>query len=188
MTESTLFAPLATMDAVTASPVAAPTILQEPAGHPRTRIIAEVRSRPGVSITDLALATELGHTTVCHHLGVLQRRGLVVRERWGGSVRIFPTDLSPTHRALLAQVRAGRTGEVLRALAARPRSSPTALGRELGLHRQAVQWHLSRLEKAGIVRVDREHRPYRITLTVKPESVLRLVPDAGGAAPRAGYG
>jgi DNA-binding transcriptional ArsR family regulator len=184
MTESTLVAPLPSGPGLSDAPL--PTALREAEGHPRARITAEVRARPGLSITDIALATGMGHTTVCHHLAVLQRRGMVVRERWGGTVRVFPTDLSPTHRALLAQVRAGRTGQVLRALARAPHANPTSLGRELGLHRQAVQWHLARLERAGIVRVDREHRPYRIALTVKPEAVLRLLPEEPAASPPPG--
>jgi predicted transcriptional regulator len=156
----------------------------DPPGHPRHHILDIVQGRPGVSITDLAAATGLGHTTVCHHLAVLHRRAAVVRERWGGSVRVFPVDMSPTHRALLAQARAGRTGEVLRALAAAPRAAPADLTRALGLHRQAVQWHLERLERAGLVLVDRTHRPYRIALNVRPETVLRLLP--GPAAPAGG--
>lgn len=177
MTESMLL-PLQ-LDAAAAPPPAAPSPvapgrLPEGERRPRDRIAAEVRAQPGASITELALATGLGHTTVCHHLAVLHRRGLVVRERWGGSVRVFPTDLSPTHRALLAQVRTRRTGDVLRALAQDPRASPAALSRRIGMHRQAVQWHLTRLERAGIVRLDRDHRPYRITLNVRPEAVLRL--------------
>jgi len=147
----------------------------ESASHPRARITAEVQANPGASITDLASATGLGHTTVGHHVAVLQRRGLVVRERWGGSVRVFPTELNPLHRALLAQVRAPRTGEVLRALAEQPRATPIALSKLLGLHGKAVQWHLSRLEQAGILRVDRQHRPYRLALIVRPEAVLRLL-------------
>jgi predicted transcriptional regulator len=157
----------------------------DPAGHPRRRILEEVAQRPGVSITDLAAVTGLGHTTVCHHLGVLLRRGLVLRERWGGSVRVFPVSLSPTHRALVAIARSGRSGEVLRALATDPRSTPATLARQLGLHRQAVQWHLGRLEKAGVLRVDREHRPYRLALTVRPDAVLRLLGPGAGSAPAA---
>jgi DNA-binding transcriptional ArsR family regulator len=98
-------------------------------------------------------------------------------------VRIFPTNLSPTHRALLALARSGKTGAVLRALAAEPRSTPAALARSLGMHRQAVQWHLARLEKAGMVHMDREHRPYRITLAVRPEALLRMLPPEPEAAP-----
>lgn len=166
-----------------AAPPAAANLALDPPHHPRHRILEEVGSRPGMSITDLAGATGLGHTTVCHHLGVLLRRGLIARERWGGSVRIFPATFSRTQRALVALARAGRTGDVLRALAAQPRASPAALARELGLHRQAVQWHLARLEKAGVLRVDREHRPYRLALTIRPESVARLLPAASPRAP-----
>jgi DNA-binding transcriptional ArsR family regulator len=158
---------------------ALPTL--EAPGHPRRRIMQEVQASPGVSITDLAALTGLGHTTVCHHLAVLQRRGLVVRERWGGSVRVFPTNLSPTHRTLLALARSGRTGDVLRALAGDPRATPASLARTLQLHRQAVQWHLARLEKAGMIRVDREHRPYRLALTVRPDAIMRLLPPSSMA-------
>lgn len=180
-TESAL--PLPATKLAPLAPVAddAGTNLEGP-GHPRRRIMQEVQGSPGVSITDLAALTGLGHTTVCHHLAVLQRRGLVVRERWGGSVRVFPTNLSPTHRTLLALARSGRTGDVLRALATDPRATPASLARALQLHRQAVQWHLARLEKAGMIRVDREHRPYRLTLTVRPDAVMRLLPPSSAPA------
>lgn len=155
----------------------------DPPGHPRHRLVEYVHDRPGLSITDLAALTGLGHTTVCHHLGVLLRRGLVARERWGGAVRVFPATFSRTQRALVALSLAGRTAGVLRALAANPRATPATLARELGIHRQAVQWHLARLEKAGVIRVDRDHRPYRLTLTIRPEAVLRLLPPSPEPAP-----
>jgi DNA-binding IclR family transcriptional regulator len=156
--------------------------LLDPPHHPRHRILEEVGARPGLSITDIATATGLGHTTVCHHLAVLQRRRFVVRERWGGAVRIFPANLAPVQRALVALSHQGKTGAVLRALAAEPRATPASLARVLGLHRQAVQWHLARLEKAGVVQVDREHRPYRLNLTIRPETVVRLLPPPAGEA------
>lgn len=165
-----------TAEALAGPRLAAPST-SDPPGHPRHRILEVLGAQPGLSITELALATQMGHTTACHHLAVLHRKGLIVRERWGGAVRLFPATLMPLQRSLAALTRCGTTAQVLRELARDPRGTPATLSATLGLHRQAIQWHLARLEQAGLLHVDRDHRPYRLQMVVRPEAVLRVLPS-----------
>jgi predicted transcriptional regulator len=63
-------------------------------------------------------------------------------------------------RARLVAERDG--APVLAALRAEPGASKTALARRLAIARATLAWHLGRLERAGLVRCERDGREVRV--------------------------
>lgn len=55
-------------------------------------VLAAVRKRPGMSVSQLATATGRSAGTISHHLARLQASGLVDRRREGRSVGVYPLD------------------------------------------------------------------------------------------------
>lgn len=114
--------------------------------HPmRSRILDHLRRHPGEHFS--ALRGALGLPTGCltHHLGVLERSGFVTSRADGHLRRLFVLGAQPppppAPRCAPLAVR------VAEFVAARPDASPTEVARAVGASRQAVTYHLKRVER-----------------------------------------
>ncbi|HVM44577.1 MAG TPA: helix-turn-helix domain-containing protein, partial [Candidatus Thermoplasmatota archaeon] len=96
-----------------------------------------------------------------YHLDVLERAGLVRRERAGRLVLLLPVEDRASADALLAG--RGRAGELLRLLAERREATVREAAAALGLDHQLVYHHLKTLLGLGLVEA-RPGRPARYRL------------------------
>jgi DNA-binding transcriptional ArsR family regulator len=83
-----------------------------------------------------------------HHLRALERGRLVRKERDGARLRFYSSG-AEARPGFAAEVLAPLQASILRALAARPGLSQAALADELGVSRQALNYHVQRLRRAG---------------------------------------
>jgi predicted ArsR family transcriptional regulator len=135
--------------------------------HPvRERIVAIVAASPGVH--EMAVARELGisHTLTQYHVRMLVEFGSVEVKRFGGRKCLFlPGGLGRTERSLLLAERGGKAGQVVDLVAAQPGIAQRELARALGIAESSVKWHLDRLERQGLLAVERGPSGKRVRLT-----------------------
>lgn len=125
------------------------------ADHPRRQeVLAAVEASPGISLNELGRRTEIPKGALTHHLRVLERHGLLTSRRERIWTRFFPPNVVRRRVAIVTT----RQEDVTQLLAREPGLSQTDLAARLGLQRKAAQYHLDRLEQAGIVRSDRSGR------------------------------
>jgi len=124
-------------------------------GHPlRARILAAVGQNPGISATELAGQERINAGTLDYHLGILVRDGQLRATKAGRNRLLFLPGASADVNAL-AELSAPGRGDVARTILQEPGLHEAAIADRLHLSRATIHHHLSRLEAAGLVRVER---------------------------------
>lgn len=148
--------------------------------HPtRARIFECVKTRPGVSKGEVRRTLGLRWVNLAHHLGPLERAGLVVARRVAGRTALFPVGAGFAGRfepiALLQRPGLVRTFEALRR---EPGLDQSALAVRLGVTRQAAGWAVRRLLAARLVRAERAGHRFQYVAQDLPSP---QVPGPGAA-------
>lgn len=122
------------------------------AEHPtRRQALDFIAANPGATLQDVRRALGIAWGTTVHHLGRLERAGLVAVRRVGGKRGHWPLGQAPGRDAL------PETGRALAAIVlAQPGLPQGELARRAGLLAPAACKHLARLESAGLVAARRD--------------------------------
>ncbi|HWG91982.1 MAG TPA: winged helix-turn-helix transcriptional regulator, partial [Candidatus Thermoplasmatota archaeon] len=112
-----------------------------------------LKENPGLSAAEVAARTGLTHQTITYHLTVLTSSRLVVAQGRGARKFYFVngSSFSPEERRLMSVIKDRETMEVLKLVVDAPGLCKKDLAERLGVSRQTVNWHLSKLEEAGLV-------------------------------------
>jgi len=126
----------------------------ELAKHPtRRQALDFIAANPGATLQDVRRALGIAWGTTVHHLGRLERAGLVAVRRVGGRRGHWPLGQAPARDALPAQ------GRALAAIVlAEPGLSQLELARLAGIGAPAACKQLRRLQQAGAVLAERAGR------------------------------
>lgn len=135
-------------------------LLEQPT---RRRIVEHLRLLPGDHFRSIMRTLHLSSGTAKHHLGVLEREGLVRSERMQGKLRYFASSdaAPPAMNELFKQYWKYRDLRV-RVWSAVRRSAdarPSTVAASVGVSRQLALYHLKALEELGMV--VRSHDGYR---------------------------
>ncbi|HLQ42734.1 MAG TPA: MarR family transcriptional regulator [Thermoplasmata archaeon] len=125
--------------------------------HPTRRLIyRHLLLLPGDHFRAIVRSLRLGHGTASHHLDMLVRSGLLVSERTNGRRRYYAKgDESESERNQLYTKHWNYRDlrlRILFALDRTPKARPGELARLLGISRQLVAYHLSRLVELGMIK------------------------------------
>ena len=124
----------------------------------RAELLALLAAKPGLTAADAARALGVDPSTAIYHLRILAREHLVTLE--GRHYFAAGTTASREERA--QHVARRSAAEVLDAVRASPGVNKSAIAKQLAIARGSVAHHLARLEKAGLVRAEKEGRSLRI--------------------------
>ncbi|HET6404038.1 MAG TPA: winged helix-turn-helix transcriptional regulator [Candidatus Thermoplasmatota archaeon] len=118
----------------------------------REAILRAVREAPGVTVKELATASELAWTTVAHHLRRLEGSGLVVLRRDGRRMRFYAVEAAPADlHAAYAALRNPTSARLAELVARAPGLAQKDACEALGLSPSLLAWHAARLEAAGVI-------------------------------------
>jgi predicted transcriptional regulator len=123
--------------------------------HPvRRRIYDHLRRLPGDHFRSVARSLDLAVGTARYHLDALLRDGLVYKEDTNGRARYYLTGGEADVNLLYARHWEFRDVRlrIVTTLRRLEKAQPATIARVLGISRQLVSYHLSRLEKTGGVR------------------------------------
>lgn len=127
----------------------------------RVRILGALAGTPGLSVAQLARALALDATTVSYHLRLLVRERAVGTTGEARRAVYFPAGVTPAAARSRAAT-TGAAGRVLGAVRATPGARKTELARALAIARATLAWHLARLERAGLVRLEARGRDVHV--------------------------
>ncbi|MHB8605016.1 MAG: MarR family transcriptional regulator [Thermoplasmatota archaeon] len=140
----------------------------------RKLIVRHVAEHPGVFAGVARHETNLSRTAFALALARLADDGALVVRNDGAFVRLYPRGADPTRPPTLRSAERG----VLEAIAASPGMAQSELANRLGLSRQALHYHVKKLEKAGYVRKRAEGRE---TLCYATDAAKRVLDGDAGA-------
>jgi predicted transcriptional regulator len=131
----------------------------------RGQIFGFIKANPGTHYIAIQEHMELQNGVLAYHLAVLEREEYIVSERDGIYKRFYPRHMKiPRKERQLSRVQL----DIISALRAQPGTSQNGLARMLGESKQVIGYHIRVLEKAGIVRVEREAQGTRCFLAGEP--------------------
>lgn len=143
----------------------------------RGQIFGFIKANPGAHYIAVQEHLELQNGVLAYHLKVLEREEYITSERDGIYRRLYPRHMKIPHKERqLTRVQK----DIVEALKAHPGTSQNGLARLIGESKQVVGYHVRVLEKAGLVRVEREAQQTRCFLEGAP---LDVEPEPEAPAP-----
>lgn len=134
----------------------------------RDRIYTHLQQHPGVYFRSLRRDLALPNGVLVHHLYHLERARMVRRRRTGRRLTFYPADVAPVNVDALHAIAYG----LLDAAHRQPGLSQSAVAAQMGLSRQALNYHVQKLQELGLVEVKREGRETH--MRVPPEAWARV--------------
>jgi len=131
----------------------------------RGRIYEYVRLNPGDAYTDIKRNLDLSNGPLLYHLAVLEREGLVRSVQQGSRKRFYPNDVAVPENGGLHTLQA----RILEALRGEPGVAVTELASVLGVSRHVALYHIRKLVRSDLVRLERRMARLR-AYPVRPAS------------------
>ena len=125
-----------------------------------------IEAEPGIHVRALRERLGLGRGAADHHLRKLEGLGLVQRIQDGGYACLFlrgQQDRRMMHAAPVLKAQGAR--HLLDAVAAAPGRTGADVSRATGLAAGTVTYHMKRLERVGLLDVERAGREVRMSVT-----------------------
>jgi predicted transcriptional regulator len=145
----------------------------------RGQIYGFIKANPGTHYIAIQEHLELQNGVLAYHLKVLEREEYITSERDSIYKRFYPRHMKIPHKERqLSHLQR----DIVEALKTHPGTSQNGLARMLGESKQVVGYHIRVLQKAGIVRVERDPQQTRCylegaPLEVEPEPEQAPEPD-----------
>ena len=134
----------------------------------RGQIFGFIKANPGTHYIAVQEHLELQNGVLAYHLKVLEREEYITSERDGIYKRFYPRHMKIPHKERqLTRVQR----DIVSALQAHPGTSQNGLARTVGESKQVVGYHIRVLQKAGLVRVERDAQQTRCYLESAPLEV-----------------
>jgi predicted transcriptional regulator len=119
----------------------------------RGEIFGFIQANPGVHLTSIKENLGLANGVLAYHLKVLIREEFIVARREGGYKRFYPKDMKvPRKRVHFTRLQL----DIIDKLSTRPGLTQVALSRLLDESKQVINYNISVLMAADMVRVERD--------------------------------
>ena len=134
----------------------------------RGQIFGYIKANPGTHYIAVQEHLELQNGVLAYHLKVLEREEYITSERDGIYKRFYPRHMKIPHKERqLTRVQR----DIVSALRSHPGTSQNGLARLVDESKQVVGYHIRVLQKAGLVRVERDAQQTRCYLDSAPLEV-----------------
>jgi predicted transcriptional regulator len=151
----------------------------EAADHPARRaLLSAIEANPGIHFKELQRRSSLSKSSTQHHVAILLRARLIQERRDGGYVCYFPAGVGdPRILAAAPILRAEGARRLFATALACPGLNAKEVAARSGVQPSTANYHLHRLERAGLVRLEKGSGGLRIAITD-----LGLVVQGSGVA------
>ncbi|MBD3406849.1 MAG: helix-turn-helix domain-containing protein [Candidatus Lokiarchaeota archaeon] len=142
--------------------------------HPFRRDLYTVLcENPGTYLLELVDLLESPLGTLTWHLRILEKEGLINSIKFAGKRIYFPKMLrsQEAEKAYLS-LRSDTAKQIFSFIVNNPGCYQEQMADNIGVHHDTVRWHVTRMEKVGLVRVEREGRKKKHYLAEMGESIL----------------
>ena len=125
---------------------------KDPASRPR-KIAAFITEHPGCAQKEITDATGFSRGSVLYNLKLLQRKKIVRKSAYFGSIRYFPASggTSAMEKILHTVLTQERPAQILRGIAETPGIEKEELAKQIGIAKTTLAWHLRRFVKTGLI-------------------------------------
>ena len=148
-------------------------------GAERTRkeeVIEYVGGHPGAHLREIKRGLKMGMGTIQYHLYTLEREGKIVSRRQGLRKRFYQSlTFGERQQQILDVLSQEKERDMLLFLVGHQGCTQKALVDHVSLSPGTVNWHMKRLQAAGLVEAKREGQFVRYAISGDRGEVLRLL-------------
>jgi predicted transcriptional regulator len=130
----------------------------------RFQIYEYIKKNPGAHLRMITRELQLGMGATQHHLDVLERSGKIKSRRINVYRHYYAVEVLETDHHLLAFLRQETARDILIYLLENPRSTQNDIVTFKGFSAPTINWHMSRLEQAGLVKSTKEGRAVKYAI------------------------
>ena len=139
-------------------------------------ILAYVRAHPGAHLREIKRRLNLGMGTVQYHLYTLEREGKVASRRQGLRKRFYLSYVFGEKQQQILDILAQEPErDILLYVVEKRGISQKDLAYHMGMSPATINWHMKRLNKAGLVEIRREEQFVRYFASADRAEVTRLL-------------
>lgn len=142
--------------------------------HPfRKELYQVLCENPGTYLLELVSLLESPLGTLTWHLRILEREGLVKSIKFAGKRLYYPKMLrSEEAEMAYLTMRSDTAKKIFSYVVNNPGCYQEQMAENLGVHHDTVRWHVSRMEKVGLVKVEKDGRKKKHNLAKLGEALL----------------
>lgn len=130
----------------------------------RSKVYDYIKKNPGAHLRMITRELQSGMGATQHHLDVLERSGKIKSRRINIYRHYYAVEVLETEHHLLAFLRQETARDILIYLLEHPRSTQNDIVNFKGFSAPTINWHMSRLEQANLVRSTKEGRTIKYTI------------------------
>lgn len=141
----------------------------------RRVIFDVVQHNPGCHFREIQRRSRLSTGSTHHHLGYLQKQGMVKMEKESNAIRYFPLSFNQDNKKIMALLRQKSLRRILLFLAGDDPCTHREIVAFTKLSPSTVSWHLKRLESAGAIKSAPKGRNSWYSLTGSRDQIVRML-------------
>lgn len=130
----------------------------------RSKIYYYIEKNPGAHLRMITRELQLGMGATQHHLDVLAKSGRIKSRRINVYRHYYAASVLEREHHILAFLRQETARDILIYLLANPDSTQSDIVKFKGFSAPTINWHMTRLEEAGLVTSAKEGRTTRYTI------------------------
>lgn len=143
----------------------------------RSDIYRIIRTTPGIRFPALLQQMKISRGALCYHLGLLAAQRKILASKANGSTSYVENngEYSGLEQKVLSCLGQKTERRILHLLLVAPGCTRTDIERELAVSGPTVTWYMKRLNREGILRIQKDGRYSRYSLTGEASSCLGRV-------------
>jgi predicted transcriptional regulator len=142
----------------------------------RLDVFEDIKTHPGTHLREIKRRLNIAMGTVQYHLTILEKEKRIVYDRKGSFKRFYSNNLfDGDEKEILNVLSQEREREILLFLIQNPLTTQKAISEFTNISSSSINWHMKRLNNAGLVDIRHENRFAKYNLTIDSAMVLSLL-------------
>ena len=142
----------------------------------KEEVLEFINAHPGTHLREIKRKLNLGMGTIQYHIYALEKEGRIISRRRGLSKRFYVSHIfGDKQHEILDVLSQELERDILLYLLQNPNSTQKALTDYTGMSPATINWHMKRLELAGLVKARHEGQFVKYIVTADHADILRLL-------------
>jgi len=142
----------------------------------RIEVLEDIKTHPGTHLREIKRRLKIAMGTVQYHLTILEKEKKIVYDRKGSFKKFYSNNVfEDNQKEVLNVLSQERERDILLFLIQNPLTTQKAISEFTNISSASINWHMKRLNSAGLVEIRHENHFAKYNLTIDNVEVLRLL-------------
>jgi predicted transcriptional regulator len=142
----------------------------------RIDVLEDIKTHPGTHLREIKRRLKIAMGTVQYHLTILEKEKRIVYDRKGSFKRFYSNNVfEENQKKILNVLSQEMERDILLFLIQNPLTTQKAISEFTNISSASINWHMKRLNNAGLVDIRHENHFAKYNLTIDNAEVLSLL-------------